>query len=114
MIADIMTDKTFHAIIKELFIRCKKLNVFLVFIAQFYFFVPKEVRLSSTYYSIMMIDNKRELQEIAINHTSHIDYKDFAKIYGKWTSESHSFLTIDTTLPANNFLRFKKDFLDSS
>ena len=43
MIADIMTDKTFHAIIKELFIRRKKLHIFLVFIAQFYFFVPKEV-----------------------------------------------------------------------
>ena len=62
----------------------------------------------------MMIDNKRELQEIAINHTSHIDYKDFTKIYGKRTSESHSFLTIDIKLPANNFLRFRKKFLDSS
>ena len=50
MIADIMTNKKFQAIIKELFIRCRKLNISLVFITQSYFSVPKDVRLNSTHY----------------------------------------------------------------
>ena len=68
MIADIMANKIFKAIIKELFIRCRKLNISLVFITQSYFSVPKDVRLNSTHYLIMKINNKRELQNIAINH----------------------------------------------
>ena len=59
MIADIMTSKKFQAIIKELFIRCRKLNISLVFITQSYFSVPKDVRLSSAHYLIMKINNKR-------------------------------------------------------
>ena len=74
MIADIMTNKKFQAIIKELFIRCRKLNISLVFITQSYFSVPKDVRLNSTHYLIMKTNNKRELQNIAINHSSDIDY----------------------------------------
>ena len=81
MIADIMTNKKFQAIIKELFIRCRKLNISLVFITQSYFSVPKDVRLNSTHYLIMKINNKRELQNIAINHSADIDYKDFVKTY---------------------------------
>ena len=81
MIADIMTNKRFQAIIKEFFIRCRKLNISLVFITQFYFSVPKDVRLNSTHYLIMKINNKNELQNIAINHSADIDYKDFIKIY---------------------------------
>ena len=50
IIADIMANKIFQAIIKELFIRCRKLNICLVFITQSYFFVPKKVRLNSTHY----------------------------------------------------------------
>ena len=80
MIADIMTSKKFQAIIKELFIRCRKLNISLVFITQSYFSVPKDVRLNSTHYLIMKINNKRELQNIAINHSANIDYQDFMKI----------------------------------
>ena len=60
----------------------------------------------------MKIHNKRELQQIAINHSADIDYKNFMKMYRKCTSEPYSFLTIDTILPANNSLRFKKNFLD--
>ena len=60
MIADIMTNKKFQAIIKELFIRCRKLNISLVFITQSYFSVPKDVRLNSTHYFIMKINNKIE------------------------------------------------------
>ena len=63
MVADIMTNKIFQAIIKESFIRCKKLNISLVFITQSYFSVLKDVRLNSTHYLIMKINNKRELKK---------------------------------------------------
>ena len=113
MIADIMTNKKFQAIIKELFIRCRKLNISLIFITQSYFSVPKDVRLNSTHYLIMKINNKRESQNIAINHSADIDYHDFMKIYRECTNEPFNFLTIDTTLPASNPLRFRRNFLES-
>ena len=113
MIADIMTSKKFQAIIKELFIRCRKLNISLVFITQSYFSLPKDVRLNSTHYLIMKINNKRELQNIAINHSADIDYQDFKKIYRECTKEPFNFLTIDTTLPASNPLRFRKNLFES-
>ena len=72
MTADIMGNKKFQAIIKELFIRCRKLNISLFVISQSYFSVPKDVRLNSTYYFIMTINNNRELQNIAINHSADI------------------------------------------
>ena len=46
IIADIMSNKKFQAIIKELFIRCRRLNISHVFISQSYFLVPKDVRLN--------------------------------------------------------------------
>ena len=55
MIADIMTNKRFQTTIKELFIRCRKLNISIVFVTQSYFSVPKDVRLNSTHYLIMKI-----------------------------------------------------------
>ena len=91
MIADIMSNKKFQAIIKELFIRCRKLNISLVFITQSYFAVPKDVRLNSTHYLIMKINNRKELQNIAINHSADIDYKDFVRIYRKCSRKPNSF-----------------------
>ena len=73
LIADIMSNKKFQIITKELFIRCRKLNISLVFITQSYFSVPKDVRLNSTHNLIMRINNRKELQNIAINHSSDID-----------------------------------------
>ena len=58
----------------------------------------------------MKILNKRELQQIALNHSSDIDFKDFMNIY-KSTKEPYSFLVNDTTLPSDNPLRFRKNFL---
>ena len=113
MIADIMTNKKFQSIIKELFIRCRKLNISLVFITQSYFSVPKDIRLNSTHYFIMKINNKRELQNIVINHSADIDYKDFMKIYRECTKDRFNFLTIDTTLPLDNSLRFRKNLFDT-
>ena len=63
MIADNMTNNIFQAIIKESFIRCRKLNISLVFITQSYFSVLKDDRLNSTHYLIMKINNKRELKK---------------------------------------------------
>ena len=91
MIADIMTNKKFQAIIKELFIRCRKLNISLVFITQSYFSVPKDVRLNSTHYLIMKINNKKEVQNIAINHSADINYKGFIKICRECTKEPFNF-----------------------
>ena len=59
MIADITTNIKFQAIIKELFIRFRKLNISLVFTTKSYFSVPEDVRLNSTHYLIMKINNKR-------------------------------------------------------
>ena len=75
-----MANKKFQAIIKELFIRCRKLNILLIFVTQSYFSVPKDVRLSSTHYLIMKLNNRGELQSIAINHSANIDFKGFLKI----------------------------------
>ena len=61
----------------------------------------------------MKIHNRRELQQIAIDYSADLDFKDFLKIYRNCTSEPYSFLTIDTTLPADNRLRFRKNFSDS-
>ena len=77
MIADIMNNKKFEVIIKELFIRYRKLNIYLVFITQAYFSVPKEVKLNSTHYLIIKIHNKRDVRDTVINYSSDFDYKDF-------------------------------------
>ena len=113
MIADIMTNNKFQSIIKDLFIRCRKPNISLVFITQSFFSVPKDVRLNSTHYSIMKINNRRELQNIALNHSADIDCKVFMKIYRECTKEPYSFLTIDTTLSSSNPLRFRKNLSDT-
>ena len=86
MIDDIITNKKFQVIIKELFIRCRKLNISPVFITQSYFKVPKDVILNSTHYLIMKIHSRRELQNIAFKHSADIDYKDFMKIYRNCTN----------------------------
>ena len=113
MIANIMTNKKFQSIIKEFFIRCRKLNISLVFITQSYISIPKDVRLNSTHYLIVKINHKRELQNIAISHSADIDYKDFMKMYRECLKEPFNFLTIDTILPSYNPLRFRKILFDT-
>ena len=97
--------KKLDSIITELFIRGRKLNIYLVFITQSYFKVLKDVRLNPTH------SNKRELQQIPINHSSDINTKDFTNIYRKCIAEPYSFLVNDTTLASDNPLRFRKLFL---
>ena len=67
MISDIITNIKLQAIIKELFIKCRKLNISLVFITHSYFRFPKDIRLNSTHYLIMKIHDKRELQNIVFD-----------------------------------------------
>ena len=98
MIADMINKNKSNPIVTELF-------------TQSYFKVPKDVRLNSTHFFIMKIPNKRELQQISLNHSSDIDFKDFMKIYKKCTTEPYSFLVNDTTLPSDNPLRFRKNLL---
>ena len=102
MIVNVMRNKKFQAIIKELFIRCRKLDNSFVFITKSYFSVPKDVKLNSTHYLIMKVYHRKNLQNIAINHSADIDHKDFMKIYRECTKEPYYFLKIDKTLPASD------------
>ena len=111
MIADMINNNKLNPIVTELFIRGRQLNISIVFIMQSYFKVPKDVRLNSTHFFIMKISNKRELQQIALNHSSDIDFKDFMQIYKKYTKELYSFLVNDTTLPSDDPLSFRKNLL---
>ena len=110
MIADIMNNKNFKAIVKELFIRCRKLNVSIVFITHSFFRTPKDVRFNSRHYIIMKIQNKKELQSIAQENCGDIDLKDFLNMYQKFTNDLYSSIIIDTTLPSGHSMRFRKNF----
>ena len=109
MIADMIHNKKLNSIVTELFIRGSKLNIFL-FITQSYFKVPKDVRLNTSHFFISKIPNKRQLRQIAINHSSDISTKNFINIYRKCTAESYSFFVNDTTLAPENPLRFRNLF----
>ena len=73
--------------------------------------ILKDVRLNSTHFFITKIPNKRELQQIALNHSAGIDFKDFIKIYKKCAAGPYSFLVNDKTLAPVNLLRFRKNLL---
>ena len=80
MIADMLSSKKLNPIVTGLFIRGRKLNISLVFITEYSFAVPKKVRLSFMHYFIMKISNKQELHQIAFNHSSDIDFKDYESL----------------------------------
>ena len=89
MIADMVSIKRLGSVVTGLFIRGRKFNISIVFITQSYFKGQKYGRLNSTHFFIMKLPNKRELQQIALNHSSDIDFKDFIKIYKKCTAEPY-------------------------
>ena len=95
-IADIVRSEKFKVIVKELFIRCRKINISIVFITQSYFRTPKDARLSSTHYILMKIGNKKELKIIAEENSGHLDFKAFLKIYNYCTNEPYSFMMVDS------------------
>ena len=104
MISHVMSDKKARQILKDLSIRSRKLNISLCFLTQSYFSVPKDVRLNCTHYILFKLNNRRELQNIAIDHSSNIDYKELIKIYRICTKEPFNFLTIYTT-EDNKFIK---------
>ena len=80
MIADMLSNKKLNPIVIELFVRGKNINISLVFITQSHFAVPKNIRLTSTHYFIMRIQNKQKLQQTAFNYSSDIDFQDFMNL----------------------------------
>ena len=103
-----MRSEKFKAIVKELFIRCRKLNISIVFITQSYFRTPKDARLNSTHYILTKMGNKKELKSIAEENSGHLDFKDFLKIYNHCTKDPYSFMMVDTRPTA--CVIFKKQF----
>ena len=108
MIVDMINNTKLNSIVTESFIKSRESTISLVFITQSHFKVPKDVRLNSIHFFIMKIPNKRELQEIALNHLSEINFKDFIKIYKKCTAEPYSFLVNDTMLASDNPFKIQK------
>ena len=102
MIADMIQNKKLNSIVSELFIRGRSLNISLVFITQSYFKIPKDVRLNTAHSFITKSLSKRELQQIAINHSSDISTDDFVNIYRKCSAKPYSFFVNDTTLTSDN------------
>ena len=113
MISHVIKDKKAQHVLQDLFTRPRKLNISLVFISQSYFSVTKTMRLNCTHHLIFKVYNRKELQEIAIDHSADIDYKIFLKIYRNCTKEPYSFLIINTTLSSSDPLKFRKNFSDS-
>ena len=113
LIADMILHKKLDSVVTELFIRGRKLNISLVFITQSYFKVPKHLRLYTTHSFIAKIPNKRELREIALNHSSDISTKDFTNVYKECTAEPYSFLVNDTTPASINPFRFRKNYFNT-
>ena len=87
MISHVILDEKAQQILKDFFIRCRKLNISICFLMQSYFSVPKDVRLNCTHYILFKLNNKRELENIANNHSDDIAYKDFIKIYRYCTKD---------------------------
>ena len=92
LIGDVLSNKKLNPIVTKLFIRGRKLSIFLVFITQSCFAVPKNIRQNSTHYFPMKIPNKRELQQIAFNHSSDIDFQNFSNFHKKCTAKPCYFL----------------------
>ena len=104
-----LSNKNLNQIVTEIFIRKRKLNIYFVFVTQSYFTVTKDIRLNSAHFFVLKIPNKRELQHIAFNHSSDMDFQEFINLYKKCTEKPYSFLVIDATLALDNPLRFRKN-----
>ena len=110
-IVDMLSNKKLNPAVTELFIRGRKLEVFLVFITQSHFAIPKDIWLNSAHYFVMKIPHKREFWQIVFNHSSDIDFQDLMNLYKKCTAKSYSFFIIDTNLTSHNFLSFRENLV---
>ena len=97
MIPDIVTNKNYQQVIKELFMRSRKINIYLIILS--FFSIPK--------------NNTYELNNIASSFCCDIERRDILKLYRKHTDEQYSFFTIDTTLNSNNDLKYRKPIIIS-
>ena len=104
-----LSNKKLNAIVTELFVGGRKLNISLVFITSSCFAIPKNIRLNSTHYFVMKIPNKTEPQKIAFNHSSDIDSQDFMNLYKKCSAKQYCYLVIDAILASANPLSFRKN-----
>ena len=105
----ICLEKKLNSVVTELFIRGRKLNIYLNFIAQSYFPIRKSIIPSSTLYFIMKIPKKRELQQMTFNYTSDIEYEEFMNLNKKHTTKPYYFLVVDTSLGSDNSSSFRKN-----
>ena len=106
-VKNIFDDVIADMLITKLLARRRKISISLVFITQSNISVPKNIRLNSRHYFIMKVPNKQELQPIAIDHLSGIDFKDFMNFFKQCTAKPHTFLINDTTLASDNHLIFR-------
>ena len=87
------------------------MNISLAFISLPYFKVPNYMQLIATHYFIILIPNKRELQQIASYHSSDIQFKHFMRFYKDYTKEPFSFFGNKRTLLSDNSIGFTKNLL---
>ena len=113
MIVDIETTKESSPIDTELFLGGREVNISPVFISQYYFKVPKTIKLNATHYFIMKIPNKREFQQIESNNLSDNEFKDFMKLFTDYAEEPFSFLVKYISLASDNLLRFMKNLIQN-
>ena len=111
MIADMLSNKKFNSIVTELFIRGRKLSIYVVFITQSYFPVPKMLDWIQNTFTLWKVQQKK-LPQIAFNHPSDIDFQDFMNQYKKYTAKPYSFLVIDTTLAWGSPSRFRTNLVE--
>ena len=113
MTADTFSNKKLNPTVAELFMIDKMLNISLVFVAQSYFSVLKNIMQNSTRNFVMKILNKRKLKQGALfNHSSNIGFKDLMNLYKKCTAKPYYFSIIDATLASVNLLRLRKNLLE--
>ena len=108
LIENILDNEKLQPIRAELFVRTRRLNIFLIFITQPFFTLPKNIDSDFTQYFIIEISNKQEFQQIAPNHSSSINLKYFMKVYQKCTAKPYSFLVNNIALQSDNLF-----FLDA-
>ena len=113
VITDIKANTKLSPTVTELFLTGIKLNILLVFISQSYSKVPRTIKLNATHYFIMKIPNKAEVQQIASNHSTDIEFKDFRSLYKDYTKKPLSLFANETSLPSDNPLRFKMNLLQN-
>ena len=112
MIADILIKKNLQSIAdQQLFFRSRKMMIWLTFITQSHFLVPKNMRLNSTHYFIMKISSK-QFHQITVIHFPGTDFKDFIKFYKNYPKKPYYFFVNNATLPAGSPLHFRCNLLE--